>query len=145
MRIAVFIFSIIIFRVNFTSNAQASKIDPLDPIIDFANCARNIYTFSDLENCCIAIKLIECNDVIGRFPGEEEKDIVLFKLYLSINQLDEKNGKLIKGFFWVEGKYHNPRNYIFHRNENRLIFVHGTKERPKRVSMIISSSEIRIE
>jgi len=136
-----------VFALNFMINAQKVEvvIEESDEINEFASYIRNVELFHDFSDCCIGIKLIECGNLIGTFPGEHGKELLLYDLYISVKQLDEESGKSTIGYFWVRGKYHNPRNYQFEAKEKRLIFEHGTEKEPIKISLILSSEGIKIE
>ncbi len=137
----------IFFGLSFSSKAQSIEVkkETSNSINEFANSIRNIEVFNELENCCIGVRLFECGTIVGSFPGEEAKEFLLYDLYVSIKQLDEKTRKSPTGYFWVEGKFHNPRDYKFESPENRLTFFHGTDKYPIKISMILSSNNIQIE
>ena len=113
-----------VFVLNYVTNAQKIEVvtEKSDEINEFASYIRNVELFHDFTDCCIGGKLIECGNIIGTFPAEHGKELVLYDLYISVKQLNEKSGKSNTGYFWVRGKYHNPRNYKFEAKERRLIF-----------------------
>ncbi len=110
----------------------------------FVDCIRNIERFHDFKDCCIDIKLIECTDSIGSFPGEKGKDILFYTLYFRMKLLDNDSGKTTTKNFWVEGKYHNPRNYKFEPKGRRLTFIHGTEKEPINISITFTKTGVQV-
>ena len=136
-----------VFSISILAKAQETKVrhEKSDEIIEFVNGIRNIERFHDFANCCVNIKLIESTDSIGTFPGEVEKDIILYNLYLRIQLLDEESGKTTMRNLWVEGGYHNPRNYRFEAKNRRVTFIHGTEKEPINISITITETGVLIE
>ncbi len=137
----------LVFSIYILTKAQETMVrhEKSDEIIEFANGIRNVAQFHDFENCCMSIKLIECTNSVGTFPGEAGKDILFYNLYFRIKLLDQNSGKTTIRNFWVEGGYHNPRNYKFEAKNRRLIFVHGTQKKPIKISITITETGVLIE
>ncbi len=146
MKIVLSIFYFV-FALIFATNAQKVEVvsEESDEINKFASNIRNVELFHDYTDCCLGVKLIECGNIVGTFPGEHGKELLLYDLYILVKQLDEKSGERSIGYFWVRGKYHNPRNYRFVEKERRLIFEHGIEKEPIKISLILSSEGIKIE
>ncbi len=138
------ILSILIFCITCLSvNAQDIKIstEKSNEINDFANSVTEVKEFgSDY----IAVKIIVAAREIGGHPELPGKDVVLYDLYLRIQER-AKDYQTIKGNFWVDGDFHNPRNFEFDPETKTLKFQEGTVENPKTTALIITATGVKIK
>lgn len=138
------ILSILVFCIAYLDlSAQDIEIstEKSNEINDFANSITEIKEFgSDY----IAVKIIVAGREIGGHPELKGKDIVLYDLYLRIQERI-KDYQTINGSFWVDGDFHNPRNFEFDPETKTLIFQEGTNENPKKIALILTATGIKIK
>lgn len=138
------ILSILIFYILCLDvNAQDFKIstEKSYEINDFANSITEVKEFgSDY----IAVKIIVAGREIGGHPELPGKDLVLYDLYLRIQERT-KAYQTINGSFWVDGDFHNPRNFEFDPETKTLKFQEGTVENPKKIALMTTATGIKIK
>ncbi len=134
---------LIILSFGFLTIAQEISVtkEESDQLNSFANSIRNIEQFGSNY---IFIKLFECGRSIGSYPGLEGMDIILFDFYISVKERTEELPTTY-ATFWVDGDFHNPRNYQFEAELRTLTFEHGTDNQPKATTLTISTTGIQTE
>lgn len=129
--------SLFVFLLSLTClsfHAQTVEIAKVESeeINHFADSIRDIKTFSSKY---IFVKLIECEII--------QEHAIRFNLYILVKE--RSNFSIItQGSFWLNGAYHNPRNYQMSSDMDRLTFEHGSIQQPSTTVLKISTSEIEL-
>lgn len=142
MRVAPLLFALFVM-LPFVASAQDIKIsdEKSKALNDFA------YSITEVENFnsdYIAVKLIVAGRTIVNHPDLPGLDVVFYDQYLRVQERT-KDSPTVYGNFWVEGDFHNPRNFNFDPSTKTLEFQHGTDEKPKTLELILTAMGIKIK
>ena len=137
-----YLLSFLILTLSHLSNAQTVSIEKelSTDINSFAESIDEIHEFTGIEELPIAIKLFECQSGIG---GYEDKDAILYDLFISVKQATKDNFSGEHGRFWIRGDFLNPRNYEFDSKDNRLSFEYGLFDSIESISFVINHKSIK--
>lgn len=114
-----------ILFIGFSGRSQSIEVieENSKDNIQLLNSIGAVYEFSEAE---FALKLIERSLITTTHVRGLEGDVVIQQLYLSVRKLVDD--KTLTKTYWVDGNYHNPREYTFDFQNQILSFNHGSVE-----------------
>ncbi|MGF1636386.1 MAG: hypothetical protein ACFCUU_04885 [Cyclobacteriaceae bacterium] len=131
-----FLTASVMFAQGITITKEASY-----DINYFATTIRGVEQFGSEY---IGVKLIEVGRTVGGYPDLPGKDVVLYDFHISVKERTDNSSSTLHEHFWVDGKFHNPRNDTFDAVSKILTFEHGTDENLKTSSLKLSVNGIEI-
>ena len=138
---------ILIFLTAIAATAQDIQVleEESKSLNHFAYSIRNFEKFYTDQPRRIYIRLFECGNYVK--PLDNGIDVILYDLYISIKQDASKDSKssMEYGYYWIKGKFMNPRNYVFDPSSQIISFEHGADEAVNATRLIINTGGIDIE
>lgn len=131
----------ILFNIGYTQDIAVVK-EEVNSINKFADSIEEIKTFNGSNPLPIAIKVLKCEAAIG---GYDAIDAIQYDLYIRVKQATENNYSGEYGWFWIRGKFIEPRNYIFTDSSRILSFDYGPLNDVHTVKLKVSYEKIEIQ
>ena len=126
---------------SLSQDIEVTKEDSKS-INHFASSIHNCEQFSTTQPRLILIKLFECENSVKSL--QNGTDVILYDLYIYIKEAVPESGSSNE-YYWIKGKFLNPRDYKFDSTSQTLSFKHGSEESTTTTNLQIGVKEIAVQ